>query len=114
MPRATPPSRALLPLDLQNAYRERYRAMRPGWPGNFSACNRNLIGGESWRFAIRSIDHVPAEQKHLPWLVSRLQVHAPVPIIIVSSTVPVPSVLTGTSRGWWRRLQRNPLRRGDF
>jgi ubiquinone/menaquinone biosynthesis C-methylase UbiE len=31
MPRVTPPSRALLPLDLQNAYRERYRAMRPGW-----------------------------------------------------------------------------------
>jgi SAM-dependent methyltransferase len=26
-----PEDRALLPLDLQNTYRERYRAMRPGW-----------------------------------------------------------------------------------
>lgn len=26
-----PPSRALLPLDRQNTYRDRYRAMRPGW-----------------------------------------------------------------------------------
>jgi SAM-dependent methyltransferase len=26
-----PPGRALLPLDAQNAYRDRYRAMRPGW-----------------------------------------------------------------------------------
>src|SRR5260370_27974305 len=26
------PPAALLPLNLQNTYRERYRAMRPGWP----------------------------------------------------------------------------------
>jgi SAM-dependent methyltransferase len=28
---STPPNRALLPLAAQNAYRDRYRAMRPGW-----------------------------------------------------------------------------------
>ena len=27
----SPPTRALLPLERQNAFRERYRAMRPGW-----------------------------------------------------------------------------------
>jgi SAM-dependent methyltransferase len=31
MPGSTPPGRAFLPLEKQNAYRERYRAMRPGW-----------------------------------------------------------------------------------
>jgi SAM-dependent methyltransferase len=31
MPRDMTRGRALLPLELQNAYRERYRAMRPGW-----------------------------------------------------------------------------------
>jgi 2-polyprenyl-3-methyl-5-hydroxy-6-metoxy-1,4-benzoquinol methylase len=31
MPRSNPAGRALLPLGKQNAYRERYRAMRPGW-----------------------------------------------------------------------------------
>jgi ubiquinone/menaquinone biosynthesis C-methylase UbiE len=31
MPRGMTRGRALLPLDVQNAYRERYRAMRPGW-----------------------------------------------------------------------------------
>jgi SAM-dependent methyltransferase len=31
MPGSTPPGRALLPLARQNAYRDRYRAMRPGW-----------------------------------------------------------------------------------
>lgn len=31
MHRSTPPNRALLPLAAQNAYRDRYRAMRPGW-----------------------------------------------------------------------------------
>jgi ubiquinone/menaquinone biosynthesis C-methylase UbiE len=31
MRHSTPPGRALLPLDAQNAYRDRYRAMRPGW-----------------------------------------------------------------------------------
>jgi ubiquinone/menaquinone biosynthesis C-methylase UbiE len=31
MPRTTRPSRALLSLAKQNAYRDRYRAMRPGW-----------------------------------------------------------------------------------
>src|SRR6202521_4994292 len=31
MRHSTPPGGALLPLDTQNAYRDRYRAMRPGW-----------------------------------------------------------------------------------
>ena len=31
MPRDMTRGQALLPLDVQNAYRERYRAMRPGW-----------------------------------------------------------------------------------
>src|SRR5665213_3490487 len=31
MPRGAPSNRPLLPLDTQDAYRDRYRAMRPGW-----------------------------------------------------------------------------------
>jgi SAM-dependent methyltransferase len=31
MRRSTRPSQALLPLEAQNAYRDRYRALRPGW-----------------------------------------------------------------------------------
>jgi SAM-dependent methyltransferase len=31
MPRGAPSNRPLLPLDAQDAYRDRYRAMRPGW-----------------------------------------------------------------------------------